>query len=170
MSDLDNEEIEYTKSLHNNSDNRSEEEIIKQFEHWIEYEKQHKDKINKADELIEIQQGLLDLYNKQKEQIEIMEKEFNRLEDLEDDREQLKGLLNKEKEERQKFEKAFKQRMEYSHELEKDLFENCSNYVISKDKIRKILDKYAMTEITEYDNVVKFYKEIKNLVEGDTNE
>ena len=45
----------------------SEEEIIEQFEHWIEYEKQHKDKINKVDELIEIQQGLLDLYKQEKD-------------------------------------------------------------------------------------------------------
>lgn len=45
----------------------SEDEIIGTFEHWIEYEKANKDKINKADELIEIQQGLLDLYQKEKE-------------------------------------------------------------------------------------------------------
>lgn len=45
----------------------NEEEIIGTFEHWIEYEKANKDKINKADELIEIQQGLLDLYQQEKE-------------------------------------------------------------------------------------------------------
>lgn len=45
----------------------SEEEIIETFKHWIEYEKANKDKIDKADELIEIQQGLLNLYNKEKE-------------------------------------------------------------------------------------------------------
>ena len=45
----------------------SEEEIIETFKHWIEYEKANKDKIDKADELIEIQQGLLDLYKKEKE-------------------------------------------------------------------------------------------------------
>ena len=53
----------------------NEEEIIEQFEHWIEYEKEHKDKINKADKLIEIQQGLLNLYEVQKDRI-------NHLEDL----------------------------------------------------------------------------------------
>lgn len=48
----------------------SEEEIIETFKHWIEYEKANKDKIDKADELIEIQQGLLDLYKKEKEKFE----------------------------------------------------------------------------------------------------
>ena len=40
----------------------SKEEIKKAKEtmkHWVEYEKQNKDKINKADELIEIQETLL---------------------------------------------------------------------------------------------------------------
>jgi hypothetical protein len=49
----------------------SEDEIIGTFEHWIEYEKANKDKINKADELIEIQQGLVDLYQKLKRQVKI---------------------------------------------------------------------------------------------------
>ena len=32
--------------------------------------------------------------------------------------------------------KALGKRVKYCNELEKDLFENCSNYVVSKDKIR----------------------------------
>jgi hypothetical protein len=54
----------------------SEDEIIGTFEHWIEYEKANKDKINKADELIEIQQGLLDLYKQEKEKNKELEKEM----------------------------------------------------------------------------------------------
>lgn len=78
----------------------NEEEIISTFKHWIEYEKANKDKINKADELLGIQQGLLDLYKKEKEKnVEIKQKleeknipietllaEFERLENIEDER------------------------------------------------------------------------------------
>ena len=37
----------------------SAEEAVKTMEHWIEYEKNNKDKINKADELINIQETIL---------------------------------------------------------------------------------------------------------------
>lgn len=44
------------------------EEAIKIMQHWIDYEKKNKDKINKADELIEIQETILkELENKNKE-------------------------------------------------------------------------------------------------------
>ena len=36
-------------------------EVIETMQHWIEYEKEHKDKINKADELIHIQEIVLNL-------------------------------------------------------------------------------------------------------------
>lgn len=99
-----------------------EEEIIETFEHWIEYEKANKDKINKADELIEIQQSLLDLYEK-------------------------------EKQEKEKFKKALGKRITYCNELEKDLFENCSKYVISKDKIRE-----KIKELEKQDKEIRFSK------------
>ena len=34
-------------------------------------------------------------------------------------------------------------RINYCQELEKDLFENCENYVISKDRIKEQIKKYA---------------------------
>ena len=40
------------------------EEAIKTMEHWIEYEKNNKEKINKADELINIQETILLEYKK----------------------------------------------------------------------------------------------------------
>lgn len=40
------------------------EEAVKTMEHWIEYEKNNKDKINKADELINIQETILSDYKK----------------------------------------------------------------------------------------------------------
>ncbi len=39
-------------------------EAVKTMEHWIEYEKNNKDKINKADELINIQETILSEYKK----------------------------------------------------------------------------------------------------------
>lgn len=54
-----------------------EEEIIETFEHWIEYEKANKDRINKADELIEIQQGLLNLYEKEKEKNKMLKELYD---------------------------------------------------------------------------------------------
>ena len=38
-----------------------QKEAIETMQHWIEYEKQNKSKINKADELIEIQETVLNL-------------------------------------------------------------------------------------------------------------
>lgn len=40
------------------------EEAVKTMEHWIAYEKNNKDKINKADELINIQETILSDYKK----------------------------------------------------------------------------------------------------------
>lgn len=40
------------------------------------------------------------------------------------------------KTDRDKFKKALGKRITYCNELEKDLFENCNNYVVSKDKIK----------------------------------
>lgn len=49
------------------------------------------------------------------------------------------------KEDRDKFKKALGKRITYCNELEKDLFENCSNYVIPiqtiKDKIKELNKK-----------------------------
>lgn len=40
------------------------EKAIKTMEHWIEFEKINKDKINRADELIEIQESILSDYKR----------------------------------------------------------------------------------------------------------
>ena len=55
---------------------------------------------------------------------------------------------NKElKEDRDKFKKELLKRITYCNELEKDLFENGSNYVIPKQKVKdKIADKIAEIE------------------------
>lgn len=59
------------------------------------------------------------------------------------------------KEDRDKFKKALGKRITYCNELEKDLFENCSNYVIPKqivkDKIEEILNNGEYRIIFEGD-------------------
>lgn len=45
-------------------------EAVEIMQHWIEYEKEHKNKINKADELIHIQDTVLSLIKEQQEEIE----------------------------------------------------------------------------------------------------
>lgn len=40
---------------------KKQEEAIQTMKHWIDYEKQNKDKINKADELIDIQETVLNM-------------------------------------------------------------------------------------------------------------
>ena len=59
------------------------------------------------------------------------------------------------KEDRDKFKKKLLKRITYCNELEKDLFENCSKYVIP---IQKIKDK-----IEEYKNMLKTCNKVKDI-------
>ena len=77
---------------------------------------------------------------------------------------QLEKELKEEKEKNKKLEKDNKQLDILVKEKSKDIGYMVLNY-ISKDKIREILENYKYTEITDNDNVVKFYKEIKELLE-----
>ena len=47
---------------------KEQEEAISTMKHWIDYEKENKDKINKADELIEIQETVLSMLQEQQEE------------------------------------------------------------------------------------------------------
>ena len=51
------------------------EEAVKTMEHWVEYEKNNKDKINKADELIYIQEIILSDYKRVLKENEILKEE-----------------------------------------------------------------------------------------------
>lgn len=51
------------------------EEAIKIMEHWIEYEKNNKEKINRADELINIQETILSAYKRVLKENEILKEE-----------------------------------------------------------------------------------------------
>lgn len=52
-------------------------EAIETMQHWIEYEKEHKDEINKADELIQIQEAILSVIKEQVNQIDLMAEYWN---------------------------------------------------------------------------------------------
>ena len=47
-----------------------QKEAVETMQHWIEYEKTHKDKINKADELIGIQETVLNLIQEQEAELQ----------------------------------------------------------------------------------------------------
>ena len=53
---------------------KEQREAIETMQHWIEFEKKHKDEINKADELIHIQDTVLSLIKEQQKEIEEREK------------------------------------------------------------------------------------------------
>ena len=57
-------------------------------------------------------------------------------------------------------------RITYCQELEKDLFENCENFVISKDKIKEQIKKYAKLSDNFYGkwkNLSPFDEDYKNI-------
>ncbi len=47
---------------------KEQEEAISTMQHWIDYEKRNKDKIQKADELINIQETILSMLKEQQEE------------------------------------------------------------------------------------------------------
>lgn len=53
----------------------------------------------------------------------------------------LLDLYNKEKTKNIELKVLIENNLKYSHKLEQDLFENASNYVISKDKIKALKEK-----------------------------
>ena len=59
-------------------------EAIETMQHWIEFEKEHKNEINKADELIHIQDTVLSLIKEQEEEIDLMA-EYMSKQDIEED-------------------------------------------------------------------------------------
>lgn len=74
------------------------EEAIKTMKHWIEYEKANKEKINRADELINIQETILSEYKRLQEEFKQVDHECERLEEKEvrliKENEYYKDLIN----------------------------------------------------------------------------
>lgn len=54
-----------------------QKQAIETMQHWIEYEKQNKSKINKADELIEVQEIVLNLIQEQEAELKKKDKIIN---------------------------------------------------------------------------------------------
>ena len=52
-----------------------QKEAVETMQHWIEYAKQNKDKINKVDELIGIQETVLNLIQEQEKELKRLDKE-----------------------------------------------------------------------------------------------
>ena len=80
------------------------------------------------------------LYYKNKPIEEILKALLNLIEKLQKENKELK-------EDRDKFKKALGKRITYCNELEKDLFENCSNYVISKQKVKDKIDELKIINV-----------------------
>lgn len=83
---------------------------------------------------------------------------FEAIMSIADERDELKSMLKK--------------RIAYTNELEKDLFENASNYVISKQKIRDKIEELENRNYNDYTreqdgNEVKYsiLKEFEELLE-----
>ena len=76
---------------------------------------------------------------------QILQEEYKALEHILSDYKRVLKENEELKEDRDKFKKALGRRITYCNELEKDLFENSSNYVIPKqivkDKIEELLKK-----------------------------
>ena len=69
-------------------------------------------------------------------------------------------LYNKEKEKNKKLKELLQKKNNYTHQLEKDLFEGCSNYVVRKDELREIIKEKAKTDTYNFKTI-----DIKDLEE-----
>lgn len=56
---------------------------------------------------------------------------------------------------------------EYSPEEAKLILNHINNLQLKIDNVNKILDKYAKTEVEDYKKIIKFYKELRNVLKED---
>lgn len=87
---------------------------------------------------------------------------LNLIEKLQKENEELK-------EDRDKFKKALGKRITYCNELEKDLFENCSNYVIPIQKVKAKIEELDI-EISTCEYADDDSEEYKQQIEKDKRE
>ena len=113
----------------------AEKQAIETMKHWIDYEKANKEKINKADELIEIQETILNL----------LEKQQTRVQDLE------KALIDEDYKHRQEIKK-------YEEEIEKV----SSEFAIGKRQYEELIDDYDELNLKNIDQQKEIdkYKEM----------
>lgn len=60
--------------------------------------------------------------------------------------------------------KALGRRITYCNELEKDLFENCNNYVISKQKIKDKIEELKEDKDSKYYDIFLEERDIENTI------
>ena len=128
-------------------------------------------KENSIEEDIKIINNFITYFNKNiqngnKADLTVLGEEINALEHILSDYKRVLKENKELQEDRNKFKKALGKRITYCNELEKDLFENCSNYVIPiqkvKDKIKEI-DKKIKYE--ENERVVIYLHKQKNILQ-----
>ena len=128
-------------------------------------------KENSIEEDIKIINNFITYFNKNiqngnKADLTVLGEEINAIEHILSDYKRVLKENKELQEDRNKFKKALGKRITYCNELEKDLFENCSNYVIPiqkvKDKIKEI-DKKIKYE--ENERVVIYLHKQKNILQ-----
>lgn len=123
------------------------EESIKIMEHWIEYEKNNKEKINRADELINIQETILSAYKRVLKENEILKEEKEQAWEEWNNLEQ--GSYGTE----QKLKQQIKELKKENEELKKDYY-NVINKIENKIDILDIV----ISECIYIDDDDKAYK------------
>jgi len=122
-----------------------EENILNDFElvkkHFEGIEKELR-RINRMEELIE-ELTEVNPSNLSEEGLKL----FNKINEIIDKNKELEEML--------------KSRIKYTNELEKDLFENCSNYVVPKSKIKQIREK---EEIMDYYTLPDVIEDLNKLL------
>lgn len=97
-------------------------------------------------------------YKRLQEEFQDVDHECDRLEKIDFEKDMKIKELQKENEElkadRDKFKKALAKRITYCNELEKDLFENCSNYIVSKQKIKDKIEEINKMIAYEHNDAV----------------
>ena len=134
-------------------------EAIEIMKDWIKYEKANKNRINKADELIKIQETVLRIIDKKDNEIKELRRTSSAKEEFYktymEENKKLKGELDKYKEMyavsvADRVNNAFKQKLENDEDLEM-LYKGCQIELEEKDKyISKLENKlmYALSPTT----------------------
>ena len=80
------------------------------------------------------------------------------------------NLIEKQQKEIENLKELMAHKNGYTKQLEEDLFENASNYVISKDKIREKIEEYKKSknfkEVDEYGEIIEGEIIYKDIVEA----
>lgn len=123
------------------------EEAVKTMEHWVEYEKNNKDKINKADELIYIQEIILSDYKKVLKKVKRLENMYEaekRIHIVRNEqlarKQQLVIKCNELENENKELKKEIKSWKKYSDEQEENIIEKNNiicNLEFQREKLQK---------------------------------